>query len=30
MIRTENWCGYDICFVEINGNGELVEEDIHD
>lgn len=30
MIRTENWCGYDIRFVEINGEWWAILKDICD
>ena len=30
MIRTENWCGYDIRFVEINGEWLAILKDICD
>ena len=30
MIRTENWCGYDIRFIEINGEWWAILKDICD
>ena len=30
MIRTENWCGYDIRFVEIDGEWWAILKDICD
>lgn len=30
MIRTENWCGYDIRFVEVNGEWWAILKDICD
>lgn len=30
MIRTENWCGYDIRFVEVNGEWYAILKDICD
>ena len=30
MLRTENWCGYDIRFIEINGEWWAILKDICD
>ena len=30
MLRVENWCGYDIRFIEINGEWWAILKDICD